>query len=439
MTTHADIATRFAERVTNPDLPDRSSRRSNVIADGDRIYSYGRHFIIAEVLRDARGRARLVLLNGDRFSVSTGSHQADVRAALLKHAASVPRLIIPFTALDAAQIRRDSIVPIDVKNDRVEYIRHADESMPKGATKTAALHASWGDVSGFTEIFDAFKREHGETGDANRDHWQDWHESLPDVWTLGGQEIREVDGRYVWHTTRHWLGDSLFAARSRGRSRRVKYLSSFDRQESTPLYFLCELPATAATDIDAALESLKPEPVVLAEMVGRTVTRQGDIFSIPMPGLTSADLRRQGARFGKRVTARREVDAALTAARAANDLLRELVSANDLPRAGMWAGRRDRDAAVIEHRRAKWRPILTARFAAAMERARVARESVSTLGTSHVGTEVATMPDGTQYARGIMYHAPDLMGEDRERDHKRQPMGDRKTWHLIAKNTVPVQ
>jgi hypothetical protein len=38
------------------------------------------------------------------------------------------------------------------------------------------------------------------------------------------------------------------------------------------------------------------------------------------------------------------------------------------------------------------------------------------------------------YARGCMYHD---VGAWRERDHARIKLGDGKTWHLIAKNTVP--
>lgn len=61
------------------------------------------------------------------------------------------------------------------------------------------------------------------------------------------------------------------------------------------------------------------------------------------------------------------------------------------------------------------------------------------LGTSHTATEVIETQDGT-YARGILTHRPEAnqWGQARTAEHKRQPIGDRKTWHVIVKNTVPV-
>ncbi|SRR6266536_935510 len=57
------------------------------------------------------------------------------------------------------------------------------------------------------------------------------------------------------------------------------------------------------------------------------------------------------------------------------------------------------------------------------------------LNLSHVATEVRVVDDGTTYARGILRHSP--LPSWRAPDHQRRPMGDRKTWHLIVKNTVP--
>jgi hypothetical protein len=52
------------------------------------------------------------------------------------------------------------------------------------------------------------------------------------------------------------------------------------------------------------------------------------------------------------------------------------------------------------------------------------------LGQRHTATEMIHLTTaGLTYARGILTHTG---GE-----HRRQAMGDRKTWHLIVKNTVP--
>lgn len=452
MTTIQDICTRYAERVTDPDKRARNSRGKNVFTDGDRIYSYGMHFVMAETFRNPDGSPRFVLVNGDRYSVSTSSHQSDVRSALRKHTPDVPTIIIPFRALTAAGINLDSIVPLDVKPERYEYTRHESDELPASAERREQVSVYYGPQdanrydSGFRRLRDAFESEHvGE--DPENAAWQAYLDAAPTVWAVPSegewQAVEQVGGRYVWHTRRHWLGDALFAARRHGRAKRVRFLSSFDRQESTPLYFLCELPPCRAATIGEALEALKPDAVILAEGVGRTVTRQGDIFAVPMPGLTARDLREQGATFGKRSAAMEGIRVA-----GRNDRLTDtLFNTGDLDEyrpdpARPWMKKRRsweylRD--VREHRIEKWAPLLRLRAQRAAERSAPVIARVSLLGTSHIGTETATLPDGTQYARGIMYHEPRLVGENRERDHRRQKMGDGKTWHLIVKNTVPVQ
>ena len=58
------------------------------------------------------------------------------------------------------------------------------------------------------------------------------------------------------------------------------------------------------------------------------------------------------------------------------------------------------------------------------------------LNLSHTATEVCVTDDGTTYARGVLRHAPAAYW--RAPEHKCQPMGDRRTWHQIVKNTVPI-
>jgi hypothetical protein len=58
------------------------------------------------------------------------------------------------------------------------------------------------------------------------------------------------------------------------------------------------------------------------------------------------------------------------------------------------------------------------------------------LHLSHTATEVCVTDDGTTYARGVLRHAP--VESWRAPEHRRQPMGDRTTWHRIVKNTVPI-
>lgn len=164
----------------------------------------------------------------------------------------------------------------------------------------------------------------------------------------------EPDGSklYAWTTRRHWLGESLIEAevpytvtltckacggtgarpgvredeydsrsmacdqcmrfswndRWRGsgrntlmRRRKAKFLSGFDRGETRPSYFFTELPKTDAVTIEEAIEALKPDTVRMAEQMGREVSRQGDIFAVPLEHLDKRAVRQLGVReFVKR-------------------------------------------------------------------------------------------------------------------------------------------
>lgn len=68
-----------------------------------------------------------------------------------------------------------------------------------------------------------------------------------------------------------------------------------------------------------------------------------------------------------------------------------------------------------------------------------ARTVLSVHGTAHSATEVAIGKGGATYLRGIMYHATELEGNGRRAEHRRIPLGDRETWYLAIRNTVPRQ
>jgi hypothetical protein len=58
-------------------------------------------------------------------------------------------------------------------------------------------------------------------------------------------------------------------------------------------------------------------------------------------------------------------------------------------------------------------------------------------GTAHIADLVASLPDGTQLARGTLHHKPALIGERRLPDHRPRKLTPRR-WHLVAKNTTPM-
>lgn len=57
------------------------------------------------------------------------------------------------------------------------------------------------------------------------------------------------------------------------------------------------------------------------------------------------------------------------------------------------------------------------------------------LGVNHTATESVTASDGATFARGALRHAP--RGWGRRPEHRRVKLGDGKTWHRLARNTVP--
>jgi hypothetical protein len=57
-------------------------------------------------------------------------------------------------------------------------------------------------------------------------------------------------------------------------------------------------------------------------------------------------------------------------------------------------------------------------------------------GTVHTATEVITLKDGTQYARGQLVHQPLLGQPNRPRDHHNVRLDGGKWW-LLVRNTVP--
>lgn len=348
-------------------LPNR--QRANVFASWRAgrcwLFSYGSHFPLAVPLAGGA-----VLLNGDLYSMTTSSHQRLVRDAL----ADRPTVIVPWSAMRGAGVWPETVRLITVEPDRYDFSLVSADCPPRGVVPEVDDVASWGGQAVRRDPRDGrlFVREEwcGEfsapmSGEL-MGYTRQWRQAV----------VKLPNGRYQWHTVTHWLGDSVFTAmRSDGDI--GWYISSFDRQESPPLYFLSRLPRESYTIADA-LEALKPESVATAEMLGRSVSRQGDMFAIPMD-VTRRGLQRLGAQFVRRAVSI-DVD-----------------------------GRREVSARSL-------------------------------LGTAHTASEVATLPDGAQFARGCLYHYPEIVGQWwRTGDHARRRMGDGKQWHLIARNAVPVQ
>lgn len=349
MTTHAQVVDRWLHNVSHPEDAKRDLKSHNMPVAFDAVYSYGPHFPLIEAVRNETGSTVLLLLNGDRYSRTTNRHQSTVRDRVA-HNNSIPHVIVPFSALNAAGIDRSSIRLIDRSEDGYRTVKCRSRQPRRWwSLKEPGL---WEDYSGNVYARDAdgiirwTEQRHvlGESTFIATVHWT--------------EQVVNLD-KFTWNGSRVHQSHRVPVRRQRA----AQFLSGFDCNEPNPLYFLSELPRVGASTIEEAYLSLKPDVVVQAEAMGREVKRQGDVFAIPMD-LTTRQLTR------------------LSASRA---------------------------------------------------------KGAHVLGTNHAATEVAFV-DGQTLGRGILWHRPQetgWWGNRRRPDHVRLPLG--KAWHLLVKNTVPVQ
>lgn len=79
----------------------------------------------------------------------------------------------------------------------------------------------------------------------------------------------------------HLMGSSLFKYNKHGKD--IYYLSGLDETGKNPhsSFFLVELDGQANT-VEGAYDMLKPDEVIMAEDIGKTVLRQGEWFFVPV-------------------------------------------------------------------------------------------------------------------------------------------------------------
>lgn len=69
---------------------------SSMFFEGNKIYSYGKHFEIARIVKPNNGYGRVILFNSDSYSVTTSKHQTFVRQAIDYNTSKV--YIVPIIA-----------------------------------------------------------------------------------------------------------------------------------------------------------------------------------------------------------------------------------------------------------------------------------------------------------------------------------------------------
>ena len=103
MTTHYQVAQRWAERATPEGDHKRDLRGHHMFTAGSRIYSYGFHHLIAQWYELHNGE-RIVLFNTHRPSISTSKHHTITRRSLGYSAR--PRVFtVPFNELTLENVK----------------------------------------------------------------------------------------------------------------------------------------------------------------------------------------------------------------------------------------------------------------------------------------------------------------------------------------------
>lgn len=355
----------------------------------DALRHYG-HWTLAQGVRDKRGRTKLVVINGDRYTGSGGygpsTMSRTTQAEDAARQAGLDVLNVPLSALHAAGIRR--LVSIRVLEAKRETWEVQTRSYNEANLKSLWRLTRHDD--GSMSVLDERYGYHGH------DHRLPVERIEHERWT-----------EYLVPTFRHWLGEAVFTAEVEergGRLRRAKFLSAFDHNESRPCYFLCELPPTGAMTVEEAFEALAPAEVKRAREAGLDVLRQGDIFAIPT-SLTTREVKR------------RAIDQTITRY--------ERTGVEHFHPSIYEAGVGYREDVTRTVERDRWEHVPYAVKTVRME---------PLLGTNHVATEQATTSDGDTYARGVLRHRPAF----REPDHAQIKLGDGRTWYRIIKNTVPL-
>lgn len=264
----------------------------NIFYEDRVLYSYGYHFPLAIRHEDASddgaacfGAGIKYIINGDKYSVSTTSHQNECISTLKGN------VQIPFSALEQAynwaSLKASGFDKAQEKCKNLE--RHEVRSYIDSDEYNNA-YQTWIDYQVRFAQSLACKLRDGMGGFQvvawNNDEWRHthddgktWGDGYFGEWIAGANNV-EVTCNQCWQVfspepeasprSEHRLGAVLFKIRDH------YFLSSFDALDRRN-YFLCQVPGSPST-VEEAYECLKPLEVKLCEKAGATILRQGDWF-----------------------------------------------------------------------------------------------------------------------------------------------------------------
>lgn len=332
----------------------------------------------------------VLLLNGDGFE----SQQMQAIQTRIRERARHGRgalfggqkniLIVPYAALRGAEIDLATILPVFAQGDfhitEIVSVR-APLDPPETRWPGRAFTREWLEMGGRTEFRYATTRGWANGPLVRRIMFQ------PRNGAARWHDVRIVKGEWFVTSQVHVLGASGFSAVGPD-GERHRYISSFDPDEPTPMYFLAQLPDEGEyTNYQDAINLLAPPIVHEARRQGLHVARQGDVFAIEAKDvdLDDSNIQRRDQVFSTSTGAR---NAAL------------------IPNTNIWT-----------RRHKAWKNLMI-------------------YGTGHTADIVAIKPNGATYIKGTMYHDPVLESAGRTREHANVPLKP-DTWYLCVRNTVP--
>jgi hypothetical protein len=226
--TNSEVIQAFFDREEKP----YTNRNGSIFFqeyDNTRVlYSYGTHFALAVMTDD------YILLNGDRYSATTSSHQSAVRRAAPDSAFTTS-----FDMLARGPLIDVTRVPIDILNTTDEEGQgYSDDSFP------------------LSPVPEERKEEYKEIL----------------------RKATRITRRTSWSTGRlclsawHRAGYMLFAHEEK------YYIAGQDEQQ----YFVSEIVKPEYMTVNSGLNALKPKEVRNAERANKEVHRQGDWFFVKM-------------------------------------------------------------------------------------------------------------------------------------------------------------
>lgn len=228
---------------------DRRWGAGNLFAEGDVLYSYGRHFPLAVRRQSLRGT--WYLLNGDRYSVTTSHHQSMTFSAFGEE----PR--VSFSALRAAGLDAETCAKVDHWRDEwvnAYFLDGVQVPSPYESIDTSSHLRPWAPPMGAIVTESKMPYE-------GREYVQrQWHR-------IGSVVLRDPHAGY--------------------------FLCAMDEGS----YFVSRLYKHVGS-VAEAFESLEPREAREARQAGLNVLRQGEWFFIPMGERKALGLRERDFQHG---------------------------------------------------------------------------------------------------------------------------------------------